>query len=45
MKATNKIKTTNNLLDDKDISHVTWWKEVSYLHPVVKREVLIFIQI
>ena len=30
-KATKKHKVPNNVLDDKDLSHILWWKEVCHL--------------
>lgn len=29
-KVTKKLKELNNVLDDKDHSHILWWKEVSH---------------
>lgn len=31
-KATKKVETRNNELDDKDVPHMIWWKEVCYLN-------------
>jgi len=30
-KATKKLKEMNNALDDKDQTHILWWKEVFYM--------------
>ena len=27
-KAAKKLKVPNNVLDDKDVCHILWWKEV-----------------
>jgi hypothetical protein len=29
-KVSKKFRVSNNILDDKDLSHILWWKEVSH---------------